>query len=201
MRKRKKSPMIGIGCAVLVTAFATSIVVLPNQSAEAAEKISVQESVNEQSMDIAPVEMVQVSSSVPLDYQLQEKLQEFCGDYGVPYEIALAVIYQESRFDATARNGSCIGYMQVNTVNLEWLNSEIGTTDLQDPLQNLEAGTFMLGRLFNKYGEANMALTAYNHGEAGAKKKYFNRGKISCPYSEKVIKNSFEWKKILEGNQ
>lgn len=205
MRPRKKNSMVAIGCAILSTAVLTSFIVLPKPLAEAADapesKPESTDCVSYDSCIEEPIQMIFVSSSIPLDYQLQEKLQEFCGDFGVPYEIVLAVIYQESRFDSTARNGSCVGYMQINMVNLEWLNREIGITDLHDPVQNLMAGTYMLGELFEKYGEANMALTAYNHGEAGARKKYFSRGKISCPYSESVIDNSFEWKKILEENK
>lgn len=205
MRKREKSPMIGVGCAVLTTALFTSAFLIPKHEQESTSKVEpytadmISTEKECEFCSETQIEMVRVSSSVPLDYHLQERLQEFCGDYGVPYEIALAVIYQESRFESTAQNGNCIGYMQVNTVNLEWLNEEIGTTDLYDPLQNLKAGTFILGRLFEKYGEANMALTAYNHGESGAKKKFFDRGRIASSYSIKVIENSYDWKKVLEG--
>ena len=139
-----------------------------------------------------------ICEAVPLSADFQKKVQEFCGDSCVPYEIALAVIYQESRFDENAVNGSCVGLMQVNRINGQWLFDEIGITDLEDPEQNLHAGIWMLGELFQKYGEWNMALTAYNHGEAGAKKKFFDNGKISCDYSEEVLRNSEEWKAVLE---
>lgn len=141
-----------------------------------------------------------VCGDVPLEADLQKKAQEFCGDYGVPYEIALAVIYQESRFDENADNGSCVGLMQVNRINSQWLNDEIGITDLTDTEQNLQAGIWMLGSLFEKYGEWNMALTAYNNGETGAKSKFFSEGKISCAYSESVLSDCERWRTMLEGN-
>ena len=145
-----------------------------------------------------PVQRFKMSDEVPFGPSLQMVLQQLCWDNAVPYEIALAVIHQESRFDPSVQNGNCIGYMQVNDVNFEWLHREIGITDLHDPVQNLMAGTYMLGELFEKYGEWNMALTAYNFGEVGAREKFFKKGRISCPYSDSVIAQYKEWKKILE---
>ena len=144
------------------------------------------------------LELCVVSERIPLSRNLQERMQTFCGDCAVPYEIALAVVYQESRFQCDAENGSCVGLMQINQVNGDRLFSKIGVTDLRDPEQNLQAGIWMLGELFEKYGEWNMALTAYNNGESGAKKKFFDKGMISCPYSESVLRKSEEWKKVLE---
>lgn len=142
-----------------------------------------------------------VCKMVPLDAELQKKAQMYCGDYGVPYEIALSVMYQESRFDGAAQNGTCVGYMQVNSVNLPWLREEIGVTDLQDPEENVQAGIYMLGTFYEKYGEWNMALTAYNNGAAGAESKYFEDGKISCKYSENVLSHCSYWKNLLEESQ
>lgn len=139
-----------------------------------------------------------ISERIPLSRNLQERMQTFCGDCAVPYEIALAVVYQESRFQSDAENGSCVGLMQINQVNGDRLFSKIGVTDLRDPEQNLQAGIWMLGELFEKYGEWNMVLTAYNNGESGAKKKFFDKGMISCPYSESVLRKSEEWKRVLE---
>lgn len=139
-----------------------------------------------------------ISERIPLSRNLQERMQTFCGDCAVPYEIALAVVYQESRFQSDAENGSCVGLMQINQVNGDRLFSKIGVTDLRDPEQNLQAGIWMLGELFEKYGEWNMVLTAYNNGESCAKKEFFDKGMISCPYSESVLRKSEEWKRVLE---
>lgn len=188
-----------IGCSVLaVSVFTTSVIGF------AVSPASVCETASASSSEIAAeaqTPVFKVSDEIPLGQSLQIELQRMCGDNAVPYEIALAVIYQESRFDPDAQNGDCIGYMQVNKINLEWLHKEIGITDLNNPVQNLMAGTYMLGELFEKYGEWNMVLTAYNFGESGAHKNFFSKGKISCPYSDAVMAQYKVWKKILEGNE
>ena len=155
-------------------------------------------SVSDPADEECELELCVISERIPLSRNLQERMQTFCGDCAVPYEIALAVVYQESRFQSDAENGSCVGLMQINQVNGDRLFSKIGVTDLRDPEQNLHAGIWMLGELFEKYGEWNMALTAYNNGESGAKKKFFDKGMISCPYSESVLRKSDEWRKVLE---
>lgn len=199
MRKRIQKIRGVIGCSVLaVSIFTTSVIGF------AASPVSVREIASTSSSEVAvgvQTPVFKVSDEIPLGKSLQIELQTMCGDNAVPYEIALAVIYQESRFDPDARNGDCIGYMQVNKINLEWLHKEIGITDLSNPVQNLMAGTYMLGELFEKYGEWNMVLTAYNFGESGAHKNFFSKGKISCPYSDAVMVQYKVWKKILEENE
>ena len=139
-----------------------------------------------------------ICEAVPLSTELQKTIRELCTEYDVPYEMVLAVIEQESCFEADADNGSCVGYMQINRINSQWLNEEIGVTDLNNSEQNVTAGIWMLGRLFGKYEDWNMALTAYNHGESGAERKYFSKGQTSCEYSKKVQTNYEKWVQVLE---
>lgn len=200
MRRSGTSIRIILGTSIMVASLIAHSVVVSSGCSQV--ELGKNENVSFQSERIAAEEdalpEIIICDLVPLEERLQKKAQEFCGDYGVPYEIVLAVIHQESRFDENSYNGNCVGLMQINRINSEWLKLEIGVTDLSDSEQNLHAGIWMLGNLFEKYGEWNMVLTAYNNGESGAKKKFFDKGKISCQYSEEILRNCEEWKIILE---
>jgi soluble lytic murein transglycosylase-like protein len=115
------------------------------------------------------------TDQIPLSRELQEYTFAQCVENGLSYELVLALMWRESRFQVTAvgynRNGTRDnGVMQINDVNRGWLLSELGITDLMDPRQNIAAGTAMLGRLTAKYGEHN-ALMAYQYGETGMRRK------------------------------
>lgn len=126
------------------------------------------------------------SDAVPLNHDTQAQVLGWCEEYGVPYSVALAVIEAESSFRPDAENGSCYGYMQINSINKSWLFQEIGVTNLEDPLQNLHSGIYMLGDLYGKYGDWHKALVCYNCGETGAYNHYFSQGLTSSGYSRHV---------------
>ena len=127
------------------------------------------------------------SDAVPLNHDTQAQVLGWCEEYGVPYSVALAVIEAESSFRPDAENGSCYGYMQINSINKSWLFQEIGVTNLEDPLQNLHSGIYMLGDLYGKYGDWHKALVCYNCGETGAYNHYFSQGLTSSGYSRHVM--------------
>ena len=134
---------------------------------------------------------------IPLNFDLQCQLISVCEDYGVPMRIALGVIEMESSFREDAKNGKCLGLMQINTVNAEWLSRNAGITDLSVPAQNIKAGVYMLGYLYEKYGDWHWALTSYNYGEAGAKANVFDKGHTSSTYSRTVLSYADEWGKVV----
>ena len=112
---------------------------------------------------------------VPLSEDLQKYTYEQCIDNQLDYSVVLALIWRESRFDFDAiginANGTQdSGLMQINDVNLEWLEREIGITDIMDPVQNIKAGTSILGIFSKKHGMHN-ALFAYQYGEIGMLRK------------------------------
>lgn len=112
---------------------------------------------------------------IPLSEELQLFTYEQCVEQDIDYTLVLAVMWRESRFKTGVvnvnRNGTRdSGIMQINDVNKGWLAKELGITDLMDPKQNIIAGTTMLGRLTEKYGEHN-ALMAYQYGEGGMQRK------------------------------
>jgi hypothetical protein len=141
------------------------------------------------------------SEKIPLSRELQEYTFAQCLENGLSYELVLALMWRESRFQITAvgynQNGTQdSGVMQINDVNRGWLLSELGITDLMDPRQNIAAGTAMLGRLTEKYGEHN-ALMAYQYGEAGMQRK-LEQGVISNEQIEALYAKRAEFAGILD---
>ena len=137
------------------------------------------------------------SDAVPLNHDTQAQVLGWCEEYGVPYSVALAVIEAESSFRPDAENGSCYGYMQINSINKSWLFQEIGVTNLEDPLQNLLSGIYMLGDLYGKYGDWHKVLVCYNCGETGAYNHYFSQGLTSSGYSRHVMELEAKWAEVV----
>lgn len=133
---------------------------------------------------------------IPLSEELQYAMQDACKEYNVPYSLALAVCETESSFRTDAKNGNCIGLMQINAINFDWLReAEIEPTTHDG---NIESGVKMLGQLLDKYADAEKALMAYNCGETGAA-RLWARGQYKSSYSQKVIEKSDEWQKVIVG--
>lgn len=115
------------------------------------------------------------SASIPMSYELQRYTYDKCVEQELEYELVLALMWRESRFRVDAvninQNGTQdSGIMQINDVNKDWLYEEYGIDNLLDPMQNIDAGTAMLGKFTAKYGEHG-ALMAYQYGETGMQKK------------------------------
>lgn len=123
---------------------------------------------------------------IPLDREQQDIVREISGEYGVPFELVLAVMQVESGFDVDAiGGGNCYGIMQIHQINHPALEKQLGITDWLNLSDNTRAGCYMLGQLLDKYQDETRALMAYNMGE-GAAKKAWNAGTQSTGYTEKV---------------
>lgn len=163
---------------------------------EAPDAFPAPEPETEQMEQTAPEQRI-FYEEIPLDYDLQAHLIAVCEEYGVPMSVALGVIQAESTFTATAQNGSCYGYMQINSINSGWLNEELGVTDLTDPYQNIKSGVYILSILYGKYGDWHKTLVCYNYGEAGAQKHVFSQGYATTTYSRTVMAYAEEWEAVL----
>lgn len=129
---------------------------------------------------------IPVYYDIPLDREQQDIVREISGEYGVPFELVLAVMQVESGFDVDAiGGGNCYGIMQIHQINHPALEKQLGITDWLNLSDNTRAGCYMLGQLLDKYQDETQALMAYNMGE-GAAKKAWNAGTQSTGYTEKV---------------
>lgn len=106
---------------------------------------------------------------LPIDYEIQMHLYGACLEFGIDYELALAVIEQETGFrNITGDGGDSQGYMQIQRRWWKGLMDEIGTEDLNQPEDNFRTGCAILRQLLDKYGNTEDALTAYNSGKPGS---------------------------------
>lgn len=117
-----------------------------------------------------PVDLFYIPE-IPLGKELQEYTYDLCVENNVDYELVLAVMWRESRFelDATGYNDNGTqdsGVMQINDCNKKWIANELNVTDLYDPQQNILAGVTMLSEFVDTYGEHD-GLMAYGAGETG----------------------------------
>lgn len=106
---------------------------------------------------------------LPLDYETQMLLYGACLEFQVDYDLALAVIEQETGYrNLTGDGGESAGYMQIQRKWWSGLMDEIGTEDLNQPEDNFRTGCAILRQLLDKYGNTEDALTAYNSGRPGS---------------------------------
>jgi len=87
---------------------------------------------------------------------------------GVDPRFVHAVIWQESKYDTTARShAGAQGLMQLMPDTAK----RFGCNDPNDPAENIEAGTKYLGWLLKRFsGNVQLALAGYNAGEGSVAK-------------------------------
>lgn len=87
--------------------------------------------------------------------------------YGIPEDLFLRLVQQESNWDPRARSHKgAIGLAQLMPFTARSLG-----VDPHDPVQNLNGGARYLAEQYRKFGSWRLALAAYNAGP-GAVQKY-----------------------------
>ena len=125
---------------------------------------------------------------IPLELDIQRHIFDECKLYGVPYELAMAVMYVETggTFDSSLRSKTNdSGLFQINDVHKQWLK-ESGINDLYNPYQNSSAGIWILKDALSKGDNIHTSLMVYNMGHGGAR-KLWKKGIYSSKYSRKVV--------------
>jgi soluble lytic murein transglycosylase len=93
-------------------------------------------------------------------------------NYELEPQLVAAVIYQESKFDADAVSDSgAVGLMQLLPETGQGIADRTGgenwtPEDLHNPELNIRYGSWYLRHLLDKYGDEELALAAYNAGQA-----------------------------------
>lgn len=102
-----------------------------------------------------------------------------CDEHGIDVSLVLGLIQVESNFraDAVSKAG-CRGYMQ--------LNPKYHPSDLT-PEENIRYGIAYLASQFERYGNLESGLTAYNAG----------RDTGDTRYARKVMRAAEEWREKL----
>lgn len=121
--------------------------------------------------------------------EVKEISEELGKEYNICPELIQAICWKESRFQADAVNGDCIGIMQVSP---KWHNDRMKTlcvTDLTDIRQNMNVAVDYLASLMLDGEDAEEALMEY-HGESKITQK-LESGEMSS-YVETVLEISAE---------
>ena len=110
----------------------------------------------------------------PLRYS--EYVRVHAKRHGLDPALVAAVIYQESRWRASAKSPSgAIGLMQLTPdtargIAIRTHGSAFHTQDLYNPEINIRYGSWYLDNLFKKYGSERLVLAAYNAGQGNVDK-------------------------------
>jgi soluble lytic murein transglycosylase len=122
----------------------------------------------------------------PLRYE--EIVRGHARNYHLDPALLAAVIYQESKFRASARSSSgAIGLMQLLPSTAEGIAVHTGGTafrvdDLYNPEINVRYGAWYLRHLLEKYGDERTALAAYNAGQDNVDR--WRRDGVGIQFSE-----------------
>lgn len=146
---------------------------------------------------------------IPEEYQrtggyMPEKMQIYtytvCKNYGVRYELVIALIERESGyvFDKVGDDGQSMGYMQIYEDCHEERMKKLNCNDLMNPYQNILVGVDYLAELIDKYGTQQDALTAYNHGKEGAYRHMWSKGIYVYEYNSTIMERAKEIEEVLQ---
>jgi soluble lytic murein transglycosylase-like protein len=124
---------------------------------------------------LAPIASAKAADVIPADiptsgdHNLDEVIFRVAEQEGVDPRFIHAVIWQESRYDPTARSqAGAQGLMQLMPATAK----RFGCKDVNDPTDNITAGTKYLSWLLKRFsGDVALTLAGYNAGE-GAVDKY-----------------------------
>ena len=143
-------------------------------------------------VEAMPMERDPVRDDIPLDAETQLLLWQACEETGVVYELAMAVIWQETDFrNIKGDDGASAGYMQVQERWHRERMKRLGVTDLTDPYSNFLVGCDYLAELANKDRGTEWMLHAYNGGPSYAN-EMAKAGSVS-----KYAANVLNYMKIL----
>ena len=106
----------------------------------------------------------------PLEYE--QIVVGHAENYDLEPHLLAAVIYQESKFRPNVKSSSgAIGLMQLLPDTAKGIAIHTGgnrfrVSDLYNPEINIRYGSWYLRHLLDKYGDEELALAAYNAGQA-----------------------------------
>ena len=138
----------------------------------------------------------------PLEYQ--QIVVGHADNYDLEPHLLAAVIYQESKFDADAVSESgAVGLMQLLPATAQGIADRTGGSgwherDLVDPELNVRYGSWYLRHLLDKYENEELALAAYNAGQANVDRWREEGGGIQFPETRHYVQRVQELKAIYE---
>lgn len=103
---------------------------------------------------------------LPIEHQIL--LHNACEEFDIPFELALAVVWRETRYvNQVSANGEYFGYMMLAEKWVEPEMKKLGVTDLMDPEGNFRIGCCLLRQFIDSKGSVEAALGRYNNDSTG----------------------------------
>lgn len=108
------------------------------------------------------------AASHPLKYT--DYVERYAAENGIDKYLVYAVIKTESGFDSNAvSNVGARGLMQIMEETFDWISYKLGDedavyADMFDPRQNIRYGCYLLGYLYDEFGNVDAAIAAYHAG-------------------------------------
>lgn len=147
------------------------------------------------SINAIPVDAGFRKYNIALSEDLQKYAYNLCKQYGLDYELFLAVMYKESGYNQYALGGgNSYGLCQIHVSNHSNLRSKLGVSNFFDPYDNMTAGAYLLAHYFTAArnrvsGDAVTvyALNSYNMGEGAYFNNCYSKGILNRSYSTSVL--------------
>lgn len=136
--------------------------------------------------------------SVPIKVLTQKEIInkhviEIATNYNLKPELIMSIIQQESEYNPKAKNGNCLGLMQVSSYWHKDRASRLGVTDFYDSYSNILLGVDYISELMTKYKDPRLVLMLYNMDHQTAMTLYKN-GQISN-YAKTILDRAEKYSK------
>lgn len=126
--------------------------------------------------------------SISLSEEKQKMLYDAAQEFGIPYELAVAVVWRESDFENIyGDGGKAYGYFQIWPKWHTERANRLGVYDLMDTEGNFRVGCSLLADYIKSCdGDIHKALMVYNMGAGGAS-KLWRQGITTSKYSRAIV--------------
>ena len=104
----------------------------------------------------------------PMEYT--EYVERYSREFGLDKYLVYAIIKTESSYDSSSvSNVGARGLMQIMEDSFDWVKFKLGDEDTEysdmfDPEQNIRYGCYLMGYLYDEFGNIEAAAAAYHAG-------------------------------------
>jgi hypothetical protein len=120
-------------------------------------------------------------------------VKEISAKYKVDPWVIMSMIQTESEYNPNAKNGNCLGLMQISSYWHRDRARQLGVTNFYDPYSNILLGVDYISELINQYGDIRLVLMLYNMDHNTALRMYKN-GQIT-DYARTILARAEQYKK------
>lgn len=124
---------------------------------------------------------------IALSKEKQDYVTDICREYGVLPELVFAIMDVSCGYvDGQISRDGDWGIMQINSVNHEWLKSELKVENILSFRDNVLCGVYMLSGYSRSYGDISMVAMCYRYGESAARRMW-QEGIYETEYTREIM--------------